>query len=870
MLQPARSKAGGRPRPLPPLLLPLLLALLPLSCASVNGSSAAPASSATAPLAPFHSVVSCLPFSLLIRPSSAPAAAANTSRVAESDGGSAAGGGTAPATTPSPAYTLRLDASDANITGAFEYSVSPDGTLHLSLSTPIATNSCASAIVELPADALREVRATMAARFGSGSDGYLVTQLTPFTGDTDNPAVVIEGSPSPFNLPSLKAALYYEGQERIALNGSALVVTPNASLSIEGTAGPLVIASAGICNLRLPSDNAWVPSQPCRITGEPPLAQAGGGAAAFAQRAGPFTQTCHFDRDANTTDGTDVCHANVNTTQFDQLSGLDGAAAAVQPPPGPLAEESLQQLLDHAHQLAPLAAAGDAEAAANLTGEAGQRADPDLLVLLSEIAFSEGGHAGALAACEEVNWGCVTRYGCRNSFQRALALLINHNDTAGIRNALETGAEWGEAMRWCVADFGGVRTPNATALMLAAGLTLAGGYFREAAAAAAVSPYVCKDGLAEGCKQVRGALAEATVLAPRLGYGSSQEVMSNMMAVSDLGWRACIFATAGNAECRANVNATQFDQLSSLDSAAAAVQPLPGPLAEEALQQLLDRAHQLAPLAAVGDAAAAANLTGEAGRRNDPDLLVLLSVGGNWNSELNEWCTFLAVRHWYLASSPTKPGTLHSCFSQEIAFSEGGHAGALAACEEVNWGCSTRFGCRNSFQRALALLINHNDTAGIRNALEMGAEWERSDPQNQGKLSTPPSGWWAPCGANARAARWAHLSVRYCVADFGGVRTPNATALMLAAGLTLAGGYFREAAAAAAAAPYVCKQGPEEGCKQVRRALAEAVMLAPRLRYGSSREVISSAMVSDPGWRACLLAEAPPPMPEGWAVGCST
>lgn len=36
----------------------------------------------------------------------------------------------------------------------------------------------------------------MAARFGSGSDGYLVTQLTPFTGDTDNPAVVIEGSPS--------------------------------------------------------------------------------------------------------------------------------------------------------------------------------------------------------------------------------------------------------------------------------------------------------------------------------------------------------------------------------------------------------------------------------------------------------------------------------------------------------------------------------------------------------------------------------------------------------------------------------------------------------------------------------------------------
>ncbi len=158
MSQPAPSKAGGRRRHLPPLVLPLLLALLPLSCASGDGSSTALVSGATALLVPFHSVVSCLPFSLLIRPSSATAAAANTSSVAASDGGSAAGGGTAPATTPSPAYTLRLDASDANITGAFEYSVTPDGTLHLSLSTPIATNSCASAIVELPADALREVR----------------------------------------------------------------------------------------------------------------------------------------------------------------------------------------------------------------------------------------------------------------------------------------------------------------------------------------------------------------------------------------------------------------------------------------------------------------------------------------------------------------------------------------------------------------------------------------------------------------------------------------------------------------------------------------------------------------------------------------
>ena len=100
------------------------------------------------------------------------------------------------------------------------------------------------------------------------------------------------------NLPLSAAALLCTA-ERIAVNGSAAVVTPNASLSIEGTAGPLVIANAGICNLRLPSDNAWVPSQPCRITGEPPLAQAGEGAAVVAQQAGGFNQTCRFNRDAN-------------------------------------------------------------------------------------------------------------------------------------------------------------------------------------------------------------------------------------------------------------------------------------------------------------------------------------------------------------------------------------------------------------------------------------------------------------------------------------------------------------------------------------------------------------------------------------------
>lgn len=81
--------------------------------------------------------------------------------------------------------------------------------------------------------------------------------------------------------------------ERIAVDGSVSLTTPNASLLIEGTAGPVVISNAGLCNLRLPSDTAWLPVQPCRITGEPPPAQAGEAAAAVvAQQAGAFNQTC--------------------------------------------------------------------------------------------------------------------------------------------------------------------------------------------------------------------------------------------------------------------------------------------------------------------------------------------------------------------------------------------------------------------------------------------------------------------------------------------------------------------------------------------------------------------------------------------------
>lgn len=75
-----------------------------------------------------------------------------------------------------------------------------------------------------------------------------------------------------------------------------MVVTHNASLAIEGTAGPLLIANAGTCNLRLPSDNAWLPVQPCHITSDQPLERAVGGATAVAQQAGAFNATCRFDR----------------------------------------------------------------------------------------------------------------------------------------------------------------------------------------------------------------------------------------------------------------------------------------------------------------------------------------------------------------------------------------------------------------------------------------------------------------------------------------------------------------------------------------------------------------------------------------------
>ncbi len=94
--------------------------------------------------------------------------------------------------------------------------------------------------------------------------------------------------------------------ERVFLSGSASVVTTNASLAIEGAAGPVVIANAGICNLHLPSDDAWIPVQPCLITGQPPPTEAGDGASLVAQQAGAFNQTCRFNRDENSESSAEV------------------------------------------------------------------------------------------------------------------------------------------------------------------------------------------------------------------------------------------------------------------------------------------------------------------------------------------------------------------------------------------------------------------------------------------------------------------------------------------------------------------------------------------------------------------------------------
>lgn len=102
-------------------------------------------------------------------------------------------------------------------------------------------------------------------------------------------------TPSAHALPSLHLLCT---TDHIAVNGSAAIVTPNASLLIEGVAGPVVTANAGICNLRLPLSGQLqqFSAQPCLITRSAPLAQAQGAVAAVAQAASAFNQTCGFDK----------------------------------------------------------------------------------------------------------------------------------------------------------------------------------------------------------------------------------------------------------------------------------------------------------------------------------------------------------------------------------------------------------------------------------------------------------------------------------------------------------------------------------------------------------------------------------------------
>ena len=124
--------------------LPLAWILAAALC--LSQSTAATAAEQTFSLPAFSKVQSCLPFSLLIRPSAAGAAAAATN------------GAAAP---PAAPYSLTVAAEEEAVASAVRHEVA-NGTLRLSLSAPLATLGCVSAIVELPGDALAEVGAVAA------------------------------------------------------------------------------------------------------------------------------------------------------------------------------------------------------------------------------------------------------------------------------------------------------------------------------------------------------------------------------------------------------------------------------------------------------------------------------------------------------------------------------------------------------------------------------------------------------------------------------------------------------------------------------------------------------------------------------------
>ena len=87
---------------------------------------------------------------------------------------------------------------------------------------------------------------------------------------------------------------------------------------------------------------------------------------------------------------------------------------------------------------------------------------------------------------------------------------------------------------------------------------------------------------------------------------------------------------------------------------------------------------------------------------------------------------------------------------------------------------------------------------------------------------------------------------------------PNPPPLQ-AAGLTLAGGYFREEVAASAIAPYVCKAGPVEGCKQARREHCPTASALPHHQLKEARRAATRRNVQPcrPIAPACLGCNCP-------------
>lgn len=179
-----------------PLLAWLALAGLGATVAQLQGH--------TTSLAPFSSIAACLPFSLAVHPST-----------------SSSGGG---------AYRLIVEAEEADVAEAVQSEVS-NGTLHLSLSQPLTTDTCASATVEMPADGLREVgclgKSKLCAAIGNGGGGQPLTSGptqvrfvlsngqglgSPTLSKSRSgawPMLLIQGY---FKVPSLTVGLLYSGQ----------------------------------------------------------------------------------------------------------------------------------------------------------------------------------------------------------------------------------------------------------------------------------------------------------------------------------------------------------------------------------------------------------------------------------------------------------------------------------------------------------------------------------------------------------------------------------------------------------------------------------------------------------------------------------